>query len=185
MQELFQLLPDAPFTKSRRKVVVLHGLGGIGKTQLAVEFSRQHQHRFSAIFWLDGSSKDSLKQSFIDALKRLPPDKLTANGLEALGNSVIDTDLAVGECHQWLSLASNHRWLLVFDNVDRDFHDNDDQQAYNVQSYFPPADHGSILITSRLASLYRLGSSVKVGTVAADEAKAILERYAERTIEGK
>lgn len=53
-----------------RKVAVVHGLGGIGKTQLVVEFARKHEGRFSAIFWLDGSSEASLKQSFVEAAQR-------------------------------------------------------------------------------------------------------------------
>jgi adenylylsulfate kinase-like enzyme len=47
------LLPRSRM-QMRRKVFVLYGLGGIGKTQLAVEFARKHQSTFSAIFWLDG-----------------------------------------------------------------------------------------------------------------------------------
>jgi Cdc6-like AAA superfamily ATPase len=50
MQALEKLLIDTPLTTSRRNVVVVHGLGGIGKTQLAVEFARKHQRRFSAVF---------------------------------------------------------------------------------------------------------------------------------------
>jgi AAA+ ATPase superfamily predicted ATPase len=36
-----------------RHSIVLHGLGGIGKTQLAVEYARRHKDSYSAIFWLD------------------------------------------------------------------------------------------------------------------------------------
>ena len=69
--------------------------------------------------------------------------------------------------------------------MDRDHRDRDDSQAYNAEKYFPHADHGSILITSRLASLQRLGSGVKVGTVTAEQARAILENNAGRVIKGK
>jgi hypothetical protein len=172
MAAVEQLLPEplpaiSPATSRRRKVVVVHGLGGIGKTQLAVEFARKHHHRFSAVFWLDGSSKASLKQSFVDMAQRLPRSELTA------------------ECKRWLSIQSNPHWLLLIDNVDRDHRDREDAQAYNVQAYFPGSDHGSMLITSRLASLQRLGQGVKVGTMAAEQARAILENNAGRVIDGK
>jgi hypothetical protein len=177
--------PISRTTKHRQNVVVMHGLGGIGKTQLAVEFARKHHHQFSAVFWLDGSSVASLKQSFIDIMQKLPRGELTADGARRLSDATIEADVAVRECQQWLSIPSNPHWLLIIDNVDRDHHDRDDPQAYNVQTYFPHADHGSILITSRLASLQRLASRVKVGTVAAEQARAMLENNAGRVIESK
>src|SRR5437763_30332 len=135
MRKLERFLVDKP-PMVRRTVVALHGLGGIGKTQLAVEFARKHQRRFSAIFWLDGSSEANLKQSFVDMAQRLLQDKLTADSMEALKYSSINIDMAVRECLRWLSLPSNHHWLLIFDNTDRDHHDKDDSQAHNVNGYF-------------------------------------------------
>jgi predicted alpha/beta-fold hydrolase len=59
------LFTTSPTTRRRRRVVVVHGLGGIEKTQLAVKFVRKYHYSFSAVFWLDGSSEASLKQSFV------------------------------------------------------------------------------------------------------------------------
>ena len=184
MQELERLLLKTSPTR-RRNVVVVYGLGGIGKTQLAVEFAREYKRKFSAIFWLDGSSEASLKQSFIDALQRLPRDELTAAGVELVKQATPDANMAIRECSQWLSLSSNYAWLLIFDNVDRDKDDKDDPQAYNVKDYFPHADHGSILITSRLTSLQNCGEGVKIETVGAEQARAILESNAKRVVEGE
>ncbi|KAH8728360.1 hypothetical protein GQ44DRAFT_824189 [Phaeosphaeriaceae sp. PMI808] len=183
MQELERLLISNITTTNRQKVVVLHGLGGIGKTQLAVEFARKHYHAFSSVFWLDGESEASLKQSFASMTQRLPQEELTADGVEMLKRSTIDIDVAVHECLRWLSLATNQHWLLIFDNVDRDYYDKDDVQAYNVKNYFPNIDYGSILVTSRLASLQRLGTGLKVGTVEMEQARAILESNAGRMVE--
>ena len=178
------LVKTSPATSRPRNVVIVHGLGGIGKTQLVVEFARKHQRQFSAVFWLDGSSEASLKQSFIDISQRLPRCELTADGVQMLSQATVEADAAVRECRQWLSISSNYHWLLIVDNVDRDHRDKGDSQAYNVKEYFPDADHGSVLITSRLASLQRLGSGVKVGIVAAEQARAILENNAGRVVKG-
>jgi hypothetical protein len=184
IQTLEQLLKSTDLV-SRQKVVVLHGLGGIGKTQIAIEFARKHHHRFSSVFWLDGASEASLKQSFTSMLQRLPQDELTAVGIDMLKHSTIDVDVAVRECLRWLTLPTNQHWLMIFDNVERDYHDKDDVQAFNVKTYFPSTNYGSILITSRLASLQRLGSGLKVWKVEKEQAREILESNAGRTIEGK
>ncbi|KAK5539130.1 hypothetical protein LTR46_012131, partial [Exophiala xenobiotica] len=56
----------------RRQVFVLSGMGGMGKTQLAAQFARQHHERYSAVFWLDGSSEDCLRQSIASVAARIP-----------------------------------------------------------------------------------------------------------------
>lgn len=184
MLKLEQLLVEIPSMPIRRKIAVLHGLGGNGKTQLAAQFAREQHHRFSAIFWLDGSSKISLEKSLADLIQRLPPNELTDDGVKMLEQSSRDVDLALRECMMWLSLPSNHSWLMIFDNVDRDHNDRGDPQAYNVKDYFPDADHGSILITSRLVRLQRQGTGIKVETVSMQQAREILEHNAGRKLKG-
>lgn len=189
MQRLEELLLDDPHATGhrsrRRNIVVAHGLGGIGKTQLAVEFARKHRNHFSAVFWLDGSSETSLKQSFVNIAQRIPRGELMSDGALQLSHTTVEVDVAVRECQRWLSIPSNLYWLLIVDNVDRDHRDPDDSQAYNVEMYFPHADHGSILITSRLTNLQRLGYGVKVDTVATEQARSILENNAGRKVKVK
>lgn len=59
----------------RQKIFVLHGLGGIGKTQLAV--ARLHHRRFSSVFWLDGKSEDSLKRSVVNCARRISEGQIS------------------------------------------------------------------------------------------------------------
>ena len=47
-----------------RRAVTLHGLGGIGKTQLAIAYSKDHRHDYSAIFWLNMKDEASVMQSY-------------------------------------------------------------------------------------------------------------------------
>ena len=51
---------------SSRSCVILHGLGGMGKTQLAITYARRHKEKYTAIFWLNANDEDSLKLSFRD-----------------------------------------------------------------------------------------------------------------------
>ncbi len=74
MQRLEQLLLPTDDATGRRKVGVIHGLGGIGKTELAIAFAQRNQSNYDEVTWLDGSSEQRLKESFVDVAQRLPQD---------------------------------------------------------------------------------------------------------------
>jgi hypothetical protein len=164
---------------------VIHGLGGIGKTQLVIEFVRKNHQRYSAVFWLNGSSRDTLCQSLVNIARRLPQDELTADIVQELGNPKTDLEAMIRGVQQWLSLPSNRQWLLIFDNIDRDYKNGQDSQSYDVKDFFPNADHGSIIITSRLSILQRYGTGSKLGIVDDEQAITILENNADRVIRGE
>ena len=170
----------------RLKTFVIHGLGGIGKTQLSVEFTRTYQSCFSAALWIDGSSKERLRRSIADLAERLPPHQLSEGSRIYLQSGNTDVEEVVKDVLRWLSRPSNDRWLLIFDNVDREFSTpSGDPEAFNVEDYFPTADHGSILITSRLASLSQLGMGTKLEPVDGVQGTSILENSLERSAEGE
>ena len=73
MEGLEEDLLRKPFVG--RKVSVLYGLGGIGKTQLAIKFAKDHQAKFTSIFFLDGSSQETLLRSFALIYHRITPGK--------------------------------------------------------------------------------------------------------------
>jgi hypothetical protein len=89
-----------------------------------------------------------------------------------------DIDLVVQRFLKWLSEAGNNRWLLIFDNVDRDSSpelNKKDPDAFDVTRYFPPADHGSILITTRISKIRQLGVDLKLSKVEEQQGIDILE----------
>ncbi|KAJ5715197.1 uncharacterized protein N7483_012378 [Penicillium malachiteum] len=147
-----------PTNAQSRKVAILHGLGGIGKTQLAIRFARDRKNEFTAIFWLNGKDRSTLLQSLSSVLPRLPGHS-QGNGainneeLEQQANYVLD----------WLAKDGNSRWLLIFDNIDQYSPITSGiGDEYDIGAFFPSADHGSILITSRLPGLSELGKSFPV-----------------------
>ncbi|GAB7336824.1 hypothetical protein MBLNU13_g11329t2 [Cladosporium sp. NU13] len=167
----------------RRKVFVIHGLGGMGKTQLCVEYIRQHKDDFTAVFWLDGSSKDALRQSLAAAATRLPREAPSLGGHSAL--DAHDVDGSTEALLQWLSLEANTGWLLVLDNIDREWQGASggaDPQAYDFKDYLPSADHGNVLITTRLGRLQRANASLRLGEVDDNVGREMLESRAGRAL---
>jgi hypothetical protein len=110
---------DADADDKRRKVFVVYGLGGMGKSQLCIEYMRRHKDNFSAIFSLNGSSKDALRQSLANAAARLPREGPSST--RSLPQDLHDVDWAIEVFQQWLSMEANTGWLLVLDNVDREW----------------------------------------------------------------
>jgi hypothetical protein len=146
---------------SERRVVVLNGLGGMGKTQLAIKHLKDHRDTYSATFWLHGKTEETLKQSFVEMARRLHSEHEKSPLLRTAATSK-EVDEVVASMRKWLNIKENHRWILVFDNVDNPkVAGNKDPQAYDVRRYFPEAHHGSIIITTRSASL-RIGKVITV-----------------------
>ncbi|KAF2632495.1 purine and uridine phosphorylase [Macroventuria anomochaeta] len=164
-------------TKERR-LLVAYGLGGMGKTQLAANFARRQQHSFSSVLWLDGSSESSLKLSFAAFASRIPAGQIAeASRLYAAGQGG-DVGVVVRDVLGWLSIADNSDWLLIVDNVDRDDQRREeDAEAYDIGEYVPEADHGSVLITTRLWHLGQLGERWEVRKVDKGQAQAIFKTW--------
>ncbi len=167
---------------SHRKTVLLQGLGGIGKTQLAVEYVKQQRDAYPAIFWLNGKSEDMLKQSFKNMAKRLF-DQFPSSTLLRTAAESKDADQVAEAMKRWLSVKGNNQWLMVFDNVDNPkLPGIRDPQAYNIKSYFPEAHQGFILITTRSSQL-KIGKIIPVKKLQnVQESIAILAHMSDRPI---
>jgi len=156
-----------------RKIHIFHGLGGIGKTQLAIAYARKHQHTYSAIVWVNGYSRDTVLQS-LAAFGRYASDSGVSDLTASTTQQAPDMKAEAGAVLRWLALEKNCRWLMIFDNVDRDVQSDKDIQAYDVLSFVPPADHGSVLITTRLPSLGEIGTSTEITRLKLSQALELL-----------
>ncbi|KAH9869852.1 hypothetical protein J1614_006772 [Plenodomus biglobosus] len=137
-----------------RKTAVVHGLGGMGKTQLALAYAQRHKDKYSAVFWVNSKDVDTLKQGYTDAARRIDDLKAVAEGS--------DLDKVVEVVKQWLSSARNDRWLIIYDNYDTPkLPGHDEPGTFDIQPFLPEADHGAILITTRSSQL-RVGRPVAV-----------------------
>ena len=134
-EDILQRLDKVFSAGSGPRIAVLQGMGGQGKSQIALEYChRKKTTLYSAIFWVDATTVDSTKGSFwaiSEEIKR-PADVL--HDIEARVNFVLR------ELSSW-----SIRWLLVFDN-----YDNLDTFP-NVTDFIPQNDLGAILVTSRHA----------------------------------
>jgi hypothetical protein len=185
MQRLEEYFFPQPTHDTRRKMFVVHGLGGMGKTQLCIEFVRRYQEKLTAVFWLDRSSEDALQRSFVDVVARLPASEVPLALIQAGEEASPDQNTIVRGVLDWLSLPSNRNWLLVIDNADRDHTAGvKDPLAYDPKRYLPAADHGNVLVTSRLSTLAAPRNSLRLTGVDRTQGRAILEAVGGETMSG-
>ncbi|RKK23966.1 hypothetical protein BFJ66_g17284 [Fusarium oxysporum f. sp. cepae] len=172
------LLPSRLRARQTRRVFVLYGLGGVGKTQLAVDFARSHQAMFSSVFWLDGRSEDRLKQSIAACIAKIPEGQVpSAYRCWAKSRGRDELDAAVASVIEWLARPDNGDWLLIFDNVDQCWTKQGGTTVmYDLRQYLP-GDHGSVLVTTRLSRLAQLGESRRLRKADLALARDIIERW--------
>jgi len=131
LRELRKLLSDLSGTAHP---VNLQGLGGVGKTQLAIEYVHRFKNDYDLIWWLDCGQPQFIDASLAD---------LGARMRDVLGIAVPATEHAPEVVRQVLDLLGRGRevarWLLVFDNA---------EYIDAVRSYLPSGG-GDVLITSR------------------------------------
>jgi hypothetical protein len=185
MQKLEDFFLGKVVQPARRKIFVVHGLGGIGKTQICVEFARKHHNQYTAVFWMDGSSEDALRQSFVNLIPLLPTTEISPGLVEAVKYGKARTEVIVKGVLEWLALSSNHGWLQIIDNVDRDYTAKvKDPLSYDFTKYIAQVDHGSILITSRLSNLTVPQNSLQLTEMNAEESRSLFEVQSGRSTNG-
>lgn len=157
-----------PASAPGRKVVALHGAGGMGKTQVASNYAIQHQQDYTVVLWFNATDQDSLRQSFQLNAGRFPKEAVPPSLLEDSRNT-LSLEPLVQAVKRWLALPQNDKWLLIFDNHDNPkIPQNKDSSSYDIRPYFPEAYQGSILLTTRWANV-GLGKAISISKLEDEE----------------
>jgi hypothetical protein len=157
LSKMHELLQD----HSSRSCVILHGLGGMGKTQLAITYARRYKEKYTAIFWLNANDENSLKLSFRDVAQQVLRYHPSTSVLSSVDQDK-DLDQVVSVVKGWLDFPQNARWLMIYDNFDNPkTPGNPDDSAVDIRQFLPRSDHGSIIITTR-SSQVRQGKRIHV-----------------------
>ncbi|KAJ7711427.1 hypothetical protein B0H16DRAFT_599700 [Mycena metata] len=135
----------------QQHIYVLHGLGGVGKTQIALKFIEQSS--FSDIFLIDTSKVETIE-----------------TGLKSIAVSKGVGDSAQ-EALMWLQ-SHHNKWLLFFDNAD--------DSKINLNEFLPKCSHGNIIITSRNPEMRSYGAHTFVSDMEESDATTLLLQRANK-----
>ncbi|KAL8366576.1 hypothetical protein RB595_010437 [Gaeumannomyces hyphopodioides] len=136
--------------------VALVGLGGIGKSQLAIEFAYRTAEETPNkwIFWIHAGTQARVEEGF----------RAIANAVKLPGRNQLKADV-LQLVYGWLSNERNGRWTIIFDSTDDGgvfYATNHGREGKPLASYLPQSRNGSIVVTTRNRDLAcRLTGSYK------------------------
>ena len=135
----------------------ISGLGGIGKTQIAVEYAYQHRQDYKVVMWARADSREALISGYVEIASMLNlPQKEEQDQL-----------LIVNAVMQWLKTGT--AWLLILDNAD---------DLKIVRDFLPSPAGGHILLTTRAHAMGGLAQRIEVEKLDADTGALLLLRRA-------
>ena len=133
----------------------LHGLGGIGKSQLAIEYAYRHNTSYDYAWWIHSEDDSSLITDYTALAKALNlPEK-----------DVEEQEVIIQEVRHWLD--THNGWLLIFDNA---------RDETSIRDYLPQASSGHVLITSRNPYWTTIGTPLNIDVWNRDESIAFLKK---------
>ncbi|MGW5745961.1 FxSxx-COOH system tetratricopeptide repeat protein [Amycolatopsis sp. NPDC003861] len=132
----------------------LHGMGGIGKTQMAVEYIYRHLKDYDIVWWIQATQATQIRKSLTELAQhlRLPGADEAITAVPAVREA-----LRLGRPYR--------RWLLVFDSA---------EDPAMVRQFFPVDGPGQILVTSRNPSWAGIARPLEVAVFERDESKKLL-----------
>jgi tetratricopeptide (TPR) repeat protein len=141
----------------------LHGLGGVGKTQMAVEYAYRYRSDYDLVWWIPADQPVLVRSSLASLAQHLGLPSASVSGVEDAANAVLDA-LRRGEPYT--------DWLLIFDNAD------EPEELTDVL----PQGPGHVLITSRNHRWAGIVDAVPVDVFTRKESVEFLTRRVPRGI---
>jgi hypothetical protein len=151
--ELLDSVRDALAAGDRVAVRALHGMGGVGKTQVAIEYAQRFAAEYDIVWWVNSERPELIAEQF------------AALGAE-LGCASPGAETAIMQRAVLMALHERDHWLLVFDNV---------TSPGDIAGWLPSGT-GHVVITSRAYDWDDFAVPVPVDVFARSESVAILRK---------
>jgi len=145
-------------SKVRPHALAINGLGGIGKTQLVVEYAYRYRSEYTAVLWFNADSQESLIDSYVSL----------ANELDLPEKGAQDRNITLRVVQRWLK--ENPHCLIVLDNVE-------DPAA--IYEFIVQMGESHIILTTRAQAIGAVAQTLELGEMNIEESMLLLLRRAQ------
>ena len=128
-------------TRASTQPLAISGLGGIGKTQTAIEYAYRYREQYRQVLWARADTRENLIQEYV----------AIAHLLQVPEQHLQDQPQIVEAVKRWL--REQRQWLLILDNAD---------DLGMVRDFLPETYTGHILLTTRAQAMGRLARRIEL-----------------------
>ena len=152
-----RLILEQEKTAALSQVHAITGLGGIGKTQLAIEYAYRYGHEYQAVFWVRADSREALVSDLVELARLLRLPESDAENQKRIIEAV----------QRWFEALSC--WLLILDNV---------EDLRIIGDFLPLRGKGHTLLTTRMQFTGTIARGIDLDVMDTDDGTLFLLRRA-------
>ena len=139
-------------------ILIITGMGGIGKSEIAKAYAIRHRKDYDFIWWIDAETKEGVRAAYINFAQEY-----------GLAKGTEDANDIIKEVKKWM--RNHDRWLFIFDNAENET---------LIKEYSPDSNTGNILVTSRY-TLWKEYEHFEIEILEEKEACDFLTKYTKQS----
>lgn len=183
-EDMLEALSEGFKDKSKRKIIILSGMGGVGKTQVALKYAETSQDEYDAVFWLNAASAETLDNTVSELLAVYDSAFQDETNVSFITGKDATVVASYNRFQRFLNKLTGKKLLIIYDNADylNEKDETEKKMQQELISYMPDGNC-HIIITSRCNVPFNNGELIQLDVFKPETAEQYLEKKAGKGID--